>query len=247
MSLPKSFIPHLKLWTSPKIWEMKSKFALSPNQMTIWTDASLTGWGALTDSGVTVQGCWKKWEKSIHINQLEIRAVTRALENLEIEDTRVNLKIDNEVARTTINKMGSRSPALLRELESLLKLTLSYKVTISAMRIPSKLNVVADALSRNIPSQTEWSLQKCVFQTIIDWHGPLQIDAMATHLNAQLPTFISPFPHPQSVSSDVLSTNLNQWQQIYLFPPVKFIPKILQKLSEYKHHGVLITPWNPAA
>ena len=72
------------------------------------------------------------------------------------------------------------------------------------------MNVMADSLSRDTPIATEWQLPKDLFQRILSWHGPLEIDMMAAPLNSQLPKFIAPFFHPNAEGTDALTMNWNR-------------------------------------
>ena len=75
--------------------------------LTIYSDASLEGWGA-TDSTGMVDGRWDEDVAFEHINSLELFAAKLALEKLagSIHDCHIQLKIDNTTAVTHINRMG---------------------------------------------------------------------------------------------------------------------------------------------
>ena len=64
----------------------------------------------------------------------------------------------------------------------------------------------------------------------------------ATRQNAQLPKFISLMSDHQAVACNALSLDWNQWDQIYLFPPVNLLLKVLMKLKEFKGTAILIAP-----
>ena len=64
--------------------------------------------------------------------------------------------------------------------------------------IPGPLNATADALSKDAPAATEWTLSSEIFQAIIRWSGPLGVDLMATPFNTQLPQFVFPYAHPEA-------------------------------------------------
>ena len=66
------------------------------------------------------------------------------------------------------------------------------QVTLGACRIPGRLNVIADKLSRlGQTIQTEWSLHREVFKDICSrWHQP-QVDLFATRFNNKLPQFVT--------------------------------------------------------
>ena len=65
---------------------------------------------------------------------------------------------------------------------------------------------------------------------------------MATPLNSKCPKFICPFSHPRAVAVDFMAANLNRWNRIYLFPPVKLLSRVLWKLETYQGKGVIVCP-----
>lgn len=73
----------------------------------IFTDASLTGWGAVCETK-RVNGFWTLQEKSKHINYPELLAVFFALKCLASNwhDCHILLRIDNTTAISYINRMG---------------------------------------------------------------------------------------------------------------------------------------------
>lgn len=73
----------------------------------IFTDASLTGWGAVCDSHKT-GGIWSPTEKNFHINELELLAVFFGLKCFaaDLRDCEILLRVDNTTAIAYINRMG---------------------------------------------------------------------------------------------------------------------------------------------
>ena len=207
VQLPHTLKQALWPWTKKSIWKVTPQFASNLPKNFLWTDASSKGWGALYNSNQTTQGKWSKELAREHINLLELLAVSLAIKTLDIRNCNLLLYIDNEVARFTIAKGRSKSPILLQEVKSLINLCQEKKIFLSATRIPSKLNVVADTLSRTSPLSTEWCLPRHVFKKIQQWCGNLSIDMMATPLNTQLPKFISPFLHPKAEGTNVLAVD----------------------------------------
>ena len=80
------------------------------------------------------------------------------------------------------------------------------------------LNVLADALSRQVPISTEWALDTRSFE----WACARlsirpQVDLCATVLNCKLPTFVAPCQMSRATAVDCLQVDWNQWEAIYLF------------------------------
>ena len=116
------------------------------------------------------------------------------------------------------------------------------------MYIRGEQNVSADLLSRTAPVTTEWCLTTKTFLDLQSWRGQhLEVDLFASPENAQLPLFVCPYEHPRAHARDALTHDWNQWGQIYLFPPPKLLNTVVQKLSSYTGHGLLIAPYLPHA
>jgi hypothetical protein len=245
--IPKTLLTGLETWISLAPLTKTAPFQREASALTIWTDASPEGWGLQTSKNFNHGALWDQEESLLHINRLEVRAVVKSLEFLEVHDMTIRLMTDNECARSVIKKMGSKSTDLQQEASVLFHLCNSRRLLLDAHRIPSHLNVCADALSRKDPRPAEWGLPQETFQKITDWHGPLQVDLMASPHNNKLPLYVSAFEYPGAVATDVLAVDWNQWQEVYIFPPPNFIPQLLPKLQDYKHHGVILSPHRPSA
>ena len=83
-----------------------------------------------------------------------------------------------------------------------------YLITFKARHVLGCLNVMANLLSRsNQVQSTEWSLHPQVFKQICQkWFTP-HVDLFATHLNHQLPLYVSPIPDPRAWNIDALNIN----------------------------------------
>jgi hypothetical protein len=199
---------------------------------TLFTDASLTQWGAHSDA-FQESGAWSDRERLLSINQLELKAVTSALllAPSSWHDQRVLVASDNtSVVAYLNNQGGTRSMMMLDLTWELFEVALSRRLVIRARHIPGRLNRLADLLSR--PDQavnTEWTLSPAIARTLWSVWGRPSIDLMATHLNAQLPTFVSPFPHYLAFAVDAMSLSWDR-MEAYIFPPWAMIQDVLNKL-----------------
>ena len=113
------------------------------------------------------------------------------------------------------------------------------QIVLRARHIPGRLNRLADLLSRSDQLvNTEWTLAPRVAKSLWSIWGRPTVDLMATHLNNQLPTFVSPFPHELAYAVDAMSF---PWQGLdaYLFPPWSMISEVLTKL--HLHNNCLLT------
>ena len=91
-------------------WNGRSLIAHN-SSLTIETDASKTGWGAVCN-GVRTGGPWSPEERTMHINCLELLAAFLAVKCFAKDKTNltIHLKMDSMSALTYINKLGERSP-----------------------------------------------------------------------------------------------------------------------------------------
>lgn len=93
-------------------WESSLSDAINPIRqqkytLEIFSDASLTGWGAACN-GETTYGAWDELERNAHINYLELVAAFYALQCFAATryDCEILLRIDNTTAVAYINRMG---------------------------------------------------------------------------------------------------------------------------------------------
>ena len=247
VQLPEVFQIPLQLWTETAIWNPPPYFHSPYPPCHLWTDASMTGWGALLENNQIARGQWEVPESKMHINTLELIAVIRAIEAFNLHHLRLIIHTDNEVIRFAIIKNSVKSKKLLPVLLELNNKCSKQYLHLTALRVPSTNNVVADGLSRTHPLPTEWRLPQEAFRTLSQWAGPFTIDLMATPINTQLPQFISPFSHPKAVATNVLGIEWQNYDQYYMFPPPNMIPKLLPSLSRRKGSGVIVAPWDPQA
>ena len=208
----------------------------------IFTDASKEGWGAHLGD-FTARGVWSVPESHLHINFLELKAVLLALKRFQhlVQGKVVLVATDNTTVVAYINKEGGmRSGSLCALLWRLLCWCNLRQVVLKARHIPGRLNVIADKLSRQGQViQTEWSLHQEVFDLLVQtWHRP-QVDMFATKYNCKLAQYVSPVPDPNAWAVDALTVS---WENLdmYLFPPVSLLGKVVSKLSDHLYKRVIL-------
>ena len=169
-------------WHTPEVDLFKTK----DHSIQLFTDASNEGWGAHLDQNST-KGLWSDREKRLHINVLELKAVSLD----QCQNQTVLVAMDNSTVVAYINKQGgTHSAEMCALLWKIMTWCHHYHITLKARHIPGCLNVMADLLSRsNQVQSTEWSLHPQVFKQICqNWFTP-HVDLFATHLNHKLPTW----------------------------------------------------------
>ena len=193
----------LDWWQNPSNVIRGADLHPKDHSIQIFTDASNEGWGAHLDQSST-KGLWSDRGKRLHINVLELKAVSLALRNFkdQCQNQTVLVATDNSTVVAYINKQGgTHSAEMCALLWKIMTWCHHYHITLKARHIPGCLNVMADLLSRsNQVQSTEWSLHPQVFKQICHkWFTP-PVDLFATHLNHKLPLYVSPVPDPNAGS-----------------------------------------------
>jgi ribonuclease HI len=217
----------------------------------VFTDASTQGWGAHLDvaDGPQAEGLWSAEQLSWHINNLELMAVWLALQQFlhHLRGSAVLAMTDNTTVVGQISHQGGTHSRSLYNLTcQLLTWCDLHHITLSALHIPGRLNVVADRLSRRHQViNTEWSLSPQVVLQLWQLWGRPHVDLFATRDNAKLPTYVSPLPDEQAWKQDALSF---PWTGLwaYAFPPFALMPIVLQKMREHPCELILVAPRWPA-
>ena len=73
----------------------------------------------------------------------------------------------------------------------------------------------------------------------------MQIDLFATAENHQLPLYVAPNIDQKAVGADAMSLDWNQWEVIFLFPPMNLMLKVLDKLRTFRGIVALVAPLWP--
>ena len=231
-------------WWQEKLAHWNGKALLHRQEtMIIESDASLQGWGAVSN-GTRTGGPWSQSEKQMHINCLELLAATLALKSFVKDRTgiAVLLQLDNQTAVAYINNMGGTvSPQLTDLTKDLWMWALSKDIVLSAEHIPGTTNCIADAESRTLTDRTDWKLHPQLFKMINQMWGPLEVDLFASRLSTQLPRFFSWRPDPMAEATDAFN---QQWGQLrgYANPPWCLVPRVLTQVKNHQAQIILIAP-----
>jgi hypothetical protein len=235
----------MRWWLSPvNIYKGMPLGDFIPDR-TLFTDASEIAWGAHMDD-VELSERWSPLERQMHINVLELKAVTLAFTRWSTQTPRGTswlVYTDNTTVVAYINKQGgTRSLPLCLEAEALFKIAFARDQILKARHLPGKRNVLADALSR--PDQilgTEWSLCPQVFLDICRTFGMPNIDLFATSKNTKLPVFCSPLPESMAYAADSMSL---KWDGFfgYAYPPTGFLMEVLHKVARSRCEILLVAP-----
>ena len=197
---------HLDWWQNP----LKCDERCRPSSQKPQHPTLNEGWDAHLDQKST-KGLWSHKEKRLHINVLELKAVSLALRSFrdQCENQTVLVATDNSTVVAYINKQGgTHSAEMCVLLWKIMTWCHDYHITLKARHIPGCLNAMADLLSRsNQVQSTEWSLHPQVFKQICQkWFTP-HVDLFATRMNHKLPMYVSPVPDPNAWDIDAMNIN----------------------------------------
>ncbi|XP_023819243.1 uncharacterized protein LOC105357907 [Oryzias latipes] len=208
----------------------------------ITTDASLTGWGA-THEGRTVNGLWGSHMRSVHINCLELLAVSLALEHFLpfLKGRHVFVRTDNTTVVAYINRQGGlRSFQLHTLAHRLIMWSSSRLLSLRAIHVPGII-MGADLLSRGNPRYREWKLHSQVVAQMWSIYGQAEVDLFASAENTQCQMFYSLTDQSAPLGVDALA---HEWpcRLLYAFPPLELIAPTLTRVREGKHSLILVAP-----
>lgn len=164
-----------------------NRIRLSSYALEIFSDASLTGWGASCGDQRT-HGWWASDTKTLHINALELLAAFYALKccAADLRNCNILLRLDNTTAIAYINKFGSiQYPSLSDISRKIWGWCKERNIYLFALYIASLDNIIADAESRIPDTDTECSLSIQAFNRIKRKFGPFDIDLFASITNAK--------------------------------------------------------------
>ena len=146
------------------------------------TDASGQGWGATNLTSQT-GGRWNAQEleraKSNEINYLETLAAGFGLKAFcsQIRNTHVLMRLDNSTAVAYLNNMGGVKSASCNEMALQIWDWCSRRdIWITAAHLPGSKNVEADLMSRQFKDNTEWMLDRGLFQEVCKKFGTPKVD-----------------------------------------------------------------------
>lgn len=245
MSLDRDSLNDLNWWAS-NMSNSGSKIRYSNYKIEIFSDASITGWGAFCGDKKT-HGFWDKSLMEKHINFLELLAALLSLKSFakELSDCSILLRSDNKTVIALINRMGSSKFLHLHNVaKDFWQWCQARDIWVFASYIPSKENSIADSESRITSFETEYSLCIKAFRDITESLGVPQVDLFASYLNNKCPNYISWKPDPGSLTVDAFSLSWSSFY-FYAFPPFTIIGKVLNKIICDQAEGIVVVPkWN---
>ena len=251
IQVPQWVLSEVAWWASPAVLQ-GLPLATKETEVTLFTDASSSGWRAQLGSHST-RGQWSASQRSWHINTLEMQAVINVLRDFlpHLRSRVVRLMCDNAVTVAYIrNEGGTRSHTLMQMTIRLLKWCDRKAIKLVPIHLPGVHNIQADSLSRvGQTLTTEWTMAMERLRPVFAKLGEPRIDLFATFAHKRLTKFVSPYPDPRTEWTDAMSMPWDNGRGLlYAFPPFKMAPQVLQKIAQSPGVKViLITQLQPAA
>ena len=228
------------LWWKGNMLKYPVKVLKQKPSVILKTDASLSGWGAVRE-GCSTGGCWMSSEIA-HINVLELKAVLFGLKSLCSSEfgTTIQVFSDNSTTIACVNRKGSAKEEC-NDITRLIWLwCLERDITLIAIHLPGVQNVTADMESRKT-RQTEWMLNKKIFERVNEMFGPFDIDLFASRVSKQLNSYMSWLPDPDALAINALD-NLWDFKGMYAFPPFCLLSVVIRKVIQARISVTLIAP-----
>ncbi|XP_077331855.1 uncharacterized protein LOC143974400 [Lithobates pipiens] len=244
---------HLSSKTKRSLWWWKREENLvrglwwsPPVSVRITTDASAWGWGAHLGSKVA-QGCWGKTQSQRLANWRELQAVWEALRVFarDLKDHHVQVLSDSIVAVSYLNKQGgTRCPSLIKLTSTIMHWAEENLKSVSAVHLKGVDNHLADFLSRHRVYESEWSLNREIFQLLVRKWGLPEVDLFARKANTQVPVYFSLEREAGAKGIDALAQSW-AFHICYAFPPFKLIPLVLRTFLQERTTLILVVPYWP--
>ena len=232
VSLPQEAITELTWWNSCSIQMLTPlTFKIPSFDLTLYSDASKSGWGAYLSSGQTISDNWDSFESKKHINWLELKAIQLSLIYFLpiIKNKSISVKCDNQTAICYFNKLGgTHSPLLCHLALEIGKFLEENEIVSIASHISGVQNFAADYLSRHSHLH-EYSLNNSAFQSMVSLlNFSLSMDLFASAMNKKLHLYCSIFKDQNAYNIDAFSF---RWpSNVYIFPPIPLISRALVKI-----------------
>ena len=147
---------HLDWWQNPSNVMRGADLHPKYHNIHLFTTASNEGWDAHLDQSST-KGLWSDREKRLHINVLELKAVSLALRSFkdQCQNQTVLVATDNSTVVAYINKQGGTHSEMCTLLWKIMTWCHHYHIRLKARHIPGCLNVMADVSRSNQVQSTE--------------------------------------------------------------------------------------------
>ena len=245
VTVPLSVKGDVDYWTAACTDRVGVPLGPKLEEATIYTDASLSGWGGFMGHDIAF-GSWPVghfWP----INVLEMEAIWLSIQKFapELYGRHILIMTDNMTARAYINHQGGMKSENCRFWARRIWLWVAENaLSIHAEHVPGKENIAADLLSRGGPHADNWSLNPLIVSEIWDRFGEARVDLFAAKDNAKCPLWFSMNPADKAPLG-VNALGLRPWPRelLYAFPPYHRIPDLLDRFEAEGQRLILVAPF----
>ena len=195
----------------------------------LFTDASNKGWGAHLEQ-TSAKGLWSDREKRLHINVLELKAVSLALPRFkdQCQNETVLFATDNSTVVAYINKEGgTHSVEMCALLWKIMTWCHRYQIALRARHIPGcngrpAVQVEPSSVNRMVTASA--GVQTDLSQVV-----------------HKVPLYMSPVPDQNAW--DIGALNIN-WSGLtaYAYPPMALLHRVIQKVRQSNCLIIVIAP-----
>src|SRR5690606_2200805 len=140
-----------------------------------YTDAAVDRWGIVIDNKLICRR-WITKEVDHHSNWRALQAIKHLEQLLLVQGQCVNVSGDDTTTIAYINRIGgTKSPSLMTLAKEIWEECLRSGTRLKMTYVPSQFNP-ADAPSRRLQTQLEWSISQRFFDKINRQWGPHDVD-----------------------------------------------------------------------
>jgi ribonuclease HI len=255
--LTRALLPELFWWLHELRANRPSNIRAFEPAVTLFTDASETGWGATlkrrTARARWMYGWWNQDEAEVNCLR-ELAAVVKAMKTavkkrqvFEQEDVLIRSDNTNVVYNLNRKRSGWRMRAAVKEFMKWLK---QKQIRVRCVHVKGELNTTADSLSR-LSKSGDYSLRENILAHIedsLDIHA--EVDLFATKKNRQCVRYAT-VEETGPDDTDVLARNamLIPWTgwTALVHPPIPMLAQCLAKIRRNGTTAILIAPrWRGA-
>ena len=234
IQVPQWFLSEVAWWASPAVLQ-GLPLAVKEMEVTLFRDASSSGWGAQLGSRST-RGQWSASQRSWHINDLEMQAVINAVRDFlpHLRSQIVRLLCDNAVTVAYIKNEGERDRTLWCSWpydcwSGATARRLRWFPSICQECTASRW-IPCPESARHWPRSGRWPWS--VYDPCLP-SGASRRSTLATFANRRLIKFMSPHPDPSAEWTDAMSMSWDNGRDLlYMFPPFKMVAQVLQKIAQ---------------
>lgn len=150
--------------------------------------------------------------------------------------------IDNTTAVAYINNMGgSHSLPCNSIAKEIWNWCIKQNIWLSAAHLPGIKNVAADKASRIFYDNTEWMLNRVIFDKLTLKLFKPKLDLFASRINNQLNKYVSWKPGPGAYAIDAFTLDWST-DTFFAFPPFSLLGRVVQKIEQDQAEGIVIVP-----